>query len=130
MNGSWVRAIRGATTVAENSSEEIRRATRELLQMMSDKNHLTGQDIISIIFTVTDDLDATFPAEAARELGWNMVPLLCAREIPVPGSLRKCVRVLMHAYLSCPRDQVCHVYLGRAANLRPDLQNVSDDKKG
>ncbi len=119
--GVRVRGIRGAVTVTENTRAAIVAATRELLLRIVAENGLEPEDIVSIIFTVTPDLNAAFPAEAARECGWNSVPLLCATEIPVPGSLEKCVRVLVHAYLERSQEEVRHVYLGEAARLRPDL---------
>lgn len=117
----WVRGIRGAVTVTENTPEAIREATKSLLSLIASENGISDKDIVSIIFTVTPDLNAAFPAEAARELGWNFVPLLCATEIPVPGSLEKCIRVLVHAYMSCSQEEVRHIYLGEAIKLRPDL---------
>src|SRR5215469_9676403 len=92
----YCRGIRGATTVERNASEEILAATKELLQLMVERNNLLVEDIASAIFTVTEDLDAAFPAAAARAMGWTEVPLLDAREIPVPNSLSKCIRVMLH----------------------------------
>ncbi|MGB9791264.1 MAG: chorismate mutase [Thermacetogeniaceae bacterium] len=127
MGSLWVRGIRGAVTVTENTPEAIREATKNLLLFIVSENNITSNDIVSIIFTVTPDLNAAFPAEAARELGWNFVPLLCATEIPVPGSLEKCIRVLVHAYMSCSQEEVRHVYLGEAVKLRPDLTTKAVD---
>lgn len=121
MDKVWIRGIRGAVTVTENTPETIREATKSLLSLIASENKITSEDIISIIFTVTNDLNAAFPAQAARELGWNLVPLLCATEIPVPGSLDKCIRVLVHAYMSCSQEEVRHIYLGDSMKLRPDL---------
>lgn len=121
MDKVWIRGIRGAVTVTENTPEAIREATKSLLSLIASENKITSKDIISIIFTVTNDLNAAFPAQAARELGWNLVPLLCTTEIPVPGSLEKCIRVLVHAYMSCSQEEVRHIYLGDAMILRPDL---------
>jgi chorismate mutase len=117
----WVRGIRGAVTVAENTYQEIISATEQLLTLIMKENGLDSERIISIIFSMTADLDAVFPAEAARRMGWSMVPLLCTKEIPVTGSMKRCIRVLMHAYMSCTQTEVRHVYLGEAAGLRPDL---------
>ncbi len=117
----WVRGIRGAATVLENTPESIRGTAKNLLAVIARENALEPAKIISIIFSVTPDLDAAFPAEAARELGWVQVPLFCTAEIPVPGALTMCVRVLIHAYLACDQDEVRHVYLGDAVFLRPDL---------
>ena len=119
-----MRAIRGATTVDSDTPERIRRATRELLETIVARNEFTSGDVISAIFTVTDDLRSEFPAHAARELGWLDVPLLCTMEIPVPGSLRKCIRVLLHIESAKARADIRHVYLHDARTLRPDL--VSD----
>ena len=117
-----VRGIRGATTVAEDETEIILQATRELLEAIVKENaDMKPEDIGSAIFTVTDDLTATFPAQAARQMGWNMVPMMCAREIPVPGSLPKAIRVLVHWNTETPQSQIKHVYLRDAVKLRPDL---------
>ncbi len=128
MDKVWVRGIRGAVTIKENTPKAIREAAKDLLSLIAAENKITSRDIISIIFTVTNDLDAAFPAEAARELGWNLVPLLCATEIPVPGSLEKCIRVLIHAYMSCSQEEVRHIYLGDAVKLRPDLNEKKENK--
>jgi chorismate mutase len=119
------RAIRGATTVESDTPEQIRRATRELLETIVDRNGITSADVISAIFTVTHDLTSEFPAHAARELGWLDVPLLCTLEIPVPGSLARCIRVLLHVESDAPRTGIRHVYLHDARALRPDLASES-----
>ena len=124
MNDRPMRAIRGATTVESDTPEQIRGATRELLETIVARNDFTSGDVISAIFTVTDDLRSEFPAHAARELGWLDVPLLCTMEIPVPGSLGKCIRVLLHIESAKARTEIRHVYLHDARGLRPDL--VSD----
>lgn len=116
-----VRAIRGATTVANNNAEEILRETEKLLIDVYEKNRLKEDDIISIIFTVTNDLDATFPAIAARNLGWTSIALMCTNEINVPGSLEKCIRVLFHVNSDKKNDEIKHVYLNNAKVLRPDF---------
>jgi chorismate mutase len=117
-----VRGIRGAVQAAENQPEAILSATRELLAAIQAANpDLQPGDIASILFTVTSDLDAAFPAQAARQPGWQSVPLMCAWEIPVPGSLPRVVRILVHWNTSLAQDQVRHVYLGEAARLRPDI---------
>jgi len=121
MGDRTTRAIRGATTVDADSPGEIRHATRELLETIVARNGITKADVISAIFTVTHDLTSEFPAHAARELGWLDVPLLCTLEIPVPGSLPKCIRVLLHVQTSASREEVRHVYLHAARALRPDL---------
>ena len=116
------RGIRGATTVAEDDPDQILQATRELLEAIVKENaDMKPEDIGSAIFTVTEDLAATFPAQAARQMGWNMVPMMCAREIPVPGSLPKAIRVLVHWNTDTPQSQIKHVYLRDAVKLRPDL---------
>jgi len=125
MGDRRARAIRGATTVESDSPEQIRRATRELLETIVDRNGITSADVISAIFTVTHDLTSEFPAHAARELGWLDVPLLCTLEIPVPGSLTRCIRVLLHVESDVPRTGIRHVYLHDARTLRPDLVQES-----
>lgn len=117
----FVRAIRGATTAEENSPEKITVATKELLVEIIEKNHLDVDEVISVILTSTVDLNSAFPATAARELGWKFVPLMCASEINVPGSLEKCVRVLIHAYTDKKPEDINHIYLNGAKVLRPDL---------
>ena len=119
-----MRAIRGAITVDGNLRDAILEATSELLLAITAANDLDAADVVSAIFTMTADLDAAFPAEAARQLGWSQVPLLCTREIPVPGSLPRCIRVLLHAEMDRPRDKVMHVYLREAVRLRPDLSSA------
>jgi chorismate mutase len=116
-----MRALRGAITVDADSPELILDATRALLREMMLLNSLEPDRLVSVIFTATPDLTAVFPARAARELGWNDVPLLCMTEMTVPGSLQRCVRVLMHAELPASAGRGRHVYLGDAAELRPDL---------
>ena len=125
MGDRRARAIRGATTVESDTPEQIRRATRELLETIVDRNGITSADVISAIFTVTHDLTSDFPAHAARELGWLDVPLLCTLEIPVPGSLARCIRVLLHVESDVPRTVIRHVYLHDARTLRPDLAQES-----
>jgi len=116
-----VRGVRGATTAIANESDAILRATREVLQEMVTRNGIQVGDIAAAYFTVTDDLDAAFPAQAARELGWDFTPLLDAREIPVPGSLPRCIRVMLLWNTERSADQVVHVYRNGAVILRPDL---------
>lgn len=117
----YCRGIRGATTVASNDREEILAATTELLQLLVERNDLHSDHIASVIFTATDDLDAEFPAVAARSLGWVETALMCAREIPVPGSLRKCIRVLIHVNTTRSATEIQHVYLREAISLRPSF---------
>ncbi len=117
-----MRGIRGAITVEENSARAIGRATRELLQAMMEANNVRVEDIISVFFTLTSDLNAAFPAATAREMpGWNRIPMLCAVEVDVPGSLGRCIRVLMLADINLGQREIKHVYLREAAKLRPDL---------
>jgi chorismate mutase len=115
-----LQGIRGATTVAHNDAREILDATDELLRALIEANELQPDDIVSALFTVTRDLDAAFPARAAEEFGWNIVALLHATEIPVPGSLPKCIRLLVHAYTGRSRAEIKHCYLRGATVLRPD----------
>jgi chorismate mutase len=117
-----IQGVRGATVAVENTSEAILSATREmLLKIMAVNPGLQTEDLASAFFTVTVDLNATYPARAAREIGWMAVPLICAREIPVPGELPRCVRVLLHWNTNVPQADVHHVYLNEAVQLRPDL---------
>ena len=116
------RGIRGATTVPADDAGLILQTTRELLEAILEENEgMQPEDVGSAIFTVTDDLTATFPAQAAREMGWDMVPMLCGREIPVPGSLPRVIRVLVHWNTEVPQSEIRHVYLHDAVKLRPDL---------
>ena len=116
-------ALRGATTVEENEERAILDATDELMREILDRNALTAEDLVSCIFTLTEDLDAQFPAVAAREMGLTAVPLLHAREIPVPGSMARVIRVLIHAYAPVGHRSA-HVYLGEARKLRLDLHGA------
>lgn len=113
-------AVRGATSVDTNDAESIGAATGSLLEEMLSRNHLVPRQIVSCIFTTTDDLDAEFPAVSAREMGLDRVPLLCAREIAVPGAMSSVVRVLIHYYADPGHDPE-PVYLGEASKLRSDL---------
>jgi chorismate mutase len=113
-------AIRGATTVDEDDASAIRTATAELLRRIVAVNDLTPADVISALFTLTPDLRSAFPAHAARELGWTDVALLCTMEIPVPGAIARCIRVLLHVETTTPRKQLRHVYLRGARALRPE----------
>ena len=120
-----IRGIRGAITVEADEPELILAATRELLESILRANDITEFDeVISAIFTTTSDLKSTFPAEAARRLGMGQVPLLCAQEIPVPGSMPRCIRVLIHANLDRSPAEVRHVYLRDAQKLRPDMKSA------
>jgi chorismate mutase len=114
-------ALRGAIGVESNDAGQILEGTAELMRTILERNGLATGDVVSCIFTVTDDLDAEFPAVAARAVGFDRVPLLCAREIPVPGSMPRVIRVLIHYYAQHEHEPV-HVYLGGAEALRTDLQ--------
>jgi chorismate mutase len=116
-----VRAIRGATTVENNSESDIINGTYTLLKEILLRNSLEQDDIISVIFSATRDLDAAFPAVAARKLGWTNTALMCTNEIYVPGSLEKCIRVLIHINTAKGIEEIRHVYLNGAKVLRPDL---------
>ncbi len=118
-----LRALRGAVTVTENDSDAILSATEELVHEVMERNQLRVEDMVSCIFTCTDDLDAEFPAVAARRLGLSSVPLLCAREINVPGSLPRVIRLLLHCYAD-PDTEARHVYLREAVSLRRDLEGA------
>lgn len=116
-----IRGFRGATTVEQDDAVEILTRTEELLLEMARANGIEPDDMVSICFTLSPDLHATFPAEAARRIGWQYVPVICMREIDVPHGLPKAVRVLMHAETALTPRQVRHVYQGRAVSLREDL---------
>jgi chorismate mutase len=118
-----LRGVRGAIVVDKDDTQEIIAATKELLLAILDANPtLQTNDLASAYFTVTDDLSSAYPARAARQLGWGEVPLMCAREIPVPGGLPRCIRVLLHWNTDLTQGAINHVYLGEATGLRPDLQ--------
>ena len=116
-------ALRGATTVTVNDAPSILDATEELMVELLGRNELRAEEVVSCIFTLTDDLDAEFPAVAARKLGLSAVPLLCAREVKVPGSLERVIRVMMHCYGE-DGHRPRHVYLGEARRLRLDLEGA------
>ena len=116
-----VQALRGATTCDANTKSEITDKTQQLVHELLTRNEVPHDDLVSIIFTATEDLTAEFPATAARGIGLGDVPLLCARELAIEGALPRVVRVLVHCYTSRPRDGLHHVYLGAARALRDDL---------
>jgi chorismate mutase len=116
-----VRGIRGATTTAVNTAEAIAAATDRLLREMIGRNGVRAEDVAAVFFTTTPDLNAEFPAAAARALGWRKVPLLCATEIDVPGRLASCIRVLMLVNTDQAQAHIRHIYLEGATRLRPDL---------
>jgi chorismate mutase len=116
-----VRAVRGATTVAEDTPEAITERVVALLRRILERNGLGEDDIISILFTATGDIVSTFPATAARSMGLGAVPLICARELSIVGSVDHCIRVMLHVTTERARDQIHHVYLEGAQGLRDDL---------
>lgn len=118
------RGVRGATTVESNTKEAILKATRQLLALMIRMNGLQPSDIASAVFTLTKDLNAEFPALAARQMGWIEVPMLCSYELEVPGSLPKCVRILVHWNTQRSQSEIHHVYIHDAVSLRPDLSKL------
>jgi len=116
-----VRAARGAIGVAQDEAETLLEATERLLARVIERNAIATDDLVSVLFTATDDLRSAFPAEAARRMGLGRVPLLCAREIPVEGSMPRVVRLLVHFHTERSSDEVSHVYLDGAESLRDDL---------
>jgi chorismate mutase len=118
------RGVRGATTVDHNEREEILVATRQLLGLMIRINGIEARDVASALFTTTPDIDAEFPALAARQLGWLDVPLLCGHEMTVPGSLPLCIRVMLHWNTTKSQQAIEHVYVREAKRLRPDLSKL------
>lgn len=116
-----LRGLRGATTVDADTEDEINERVQELVRQMLDRNRVDKDDLVSIIFTATDDIHSVFPATAARALGLGDVPLICARELDIVGATPRCIRVLMHLYTDTPRGDLHHVYLEGARNLRDDL---------
>ena len=122
-----VRALRGAITVDHDEPEEIRRRTIELLTRLFERNDLGFDDVISILFTATDDLTSLPPAAGARAFGLTDVPLLCAQEMPTEGGLPGCIRLMLHVETDRPRTDLRHVFLRRATMLRPELAEPGDD---
>ncbi|WP_274651641.1 chorismate mutase [Paenibacillus humicola] len=117
-----VRGVRGAITVDANEEQPILNATTDLLERVVAANGIVPDDICSVFVTVTRDLDATFPARAIRTMpGWELVPLMCALEVPVKGSLEKCIRLMVMINTEKTQQQIEHIYMGRAQALRPDL---------
>ena len=119
------RGVRGATTVKANTREAILEATAELLQAMAEANGLDSEDVASAFFTSSPDLNAEFPALAARQMGWTNVALLCGHEMQVPGSLLMCLRILLHVNTEKKASEIVHVYLHGARVLRPDFESRS-----
>lgn len=117
-----IRGIRGAITIKENSAEEISLATERVVKEVIKENDILPNSVASVLISVTDDVNAGFPAKVLRQLdGWKYVPVMCMREIPVPGSLPKCIRVMFHVNTDINQEQIKHVYLEGAQVLRPDL---------
>jgi chorismate mutase len=116
-----VRALRGATTIDRDERDHLIERTQELIAALFERNGLTEDDLISIVFTATDDISSAYPAEAAREAGITHVPLLCARELEIDGGIERCIRLLVHAYTARPPRDLRHPYLHHARQLRTDL---------
>ncbi len=123
------RGIRGATTAEDNTEEAILEATRELLYIIIRVNNIRPEEVASAHFTTTVDLNATYPALAARQLGWYDAALLCGHEMLVPGSLGKCIRVLINWNTTRRIDEIIHVYLREAKSLRPDRETISESEE-
>lgn len=118
------RGVRGATTADANTPEAILHATRQLLALLIRQNGMREEDVASVIFTTTSDLNAEFPALAARQLGWLDVALICVHEMDVPGALPRCIRVLLHWNTAKAPGEIVHVYIKEAARLRPDRSEL------
>ncbi len=116
-----MRGIRGAITVEKNEREQILTAAGNLLEAIIEANNINREEIVSIIFTMTSDLNKVYPAVAARELGYTDVPLLCYQELAVENSLPRCIRIMLYINRDCELDKIKHIYLGEAKKLRPDL---------
>lgn len=119
-----LRGLRGATTIEENTELEIVDATEKLMRELITINEVMAENVASVFLSVTEDIDAAFPAKALRRLeGWTHVPVMCMREIPVANSLKKCIRVMVHMNTDKKQTEIKHVYLEKALILRPDLNN-------
>ena len=116
-----VRAIRGATTLDRDDRDHLIERTQELIHAVFERNDLVEEDLVSVVFTATADIDSAYPAEAAREAGFVHTPLLCARELQIVGGIERCIRVLVHAYTTRDKHELRHVYLHNARQLRTDL---------
>jgi chorismate mutase len=117
-----IRGVRGAITVSENSEAKIVAATEKLLKKMVHDNQIQPDMVASVFISVTEEVTAAFPAKALRQLdGWSFVPVMCMKEIPVPGSLKHCIRVMMHVNTTQTQDSISHIYLDGAEGLRPDI---------
>jgi chorismate mutase len=121
MTTQRVRAIRGATTVDVDTRDEVIERTKELVRTVIDRNGIDPEDLVSILFTATDDIRSAFPAEAAREAGLTYVPLMCARELDIIDGIERCIRIMVHVHTSRTADELRHPYLHGARQLRTDL---------
>jgi chorismate mutase len=121
MSAERVRAVRGATTVEHDTRDEVIARTQELVAAILERNGIEDEDMVSILFTATDDIRSAFPAEAAREAGLTRVPLMCARELAIEGGIERCIRIMLHVYTTLGSDELRHPYLHRARQLRTDL---------
>ncbi|MCI0819438.1 MAG: chorismate mutase [Chloroflexi bacterium] len=121
-----VRGVRGATTIEANTVEAVLEATQELLSAMVEANDIDAEDVASALFTTTPDVNAEFPAVAAREMGWEHVALLCGHEMSVPKALKMCLRILIHVNTDKPAKEIRHIYLRGATALRPDIGKQND----
>lgn len=121
-----VRGVRGATTIEANTVEAVLEATRELLSAMVEANDIDAEYVASALFTTTPDVNAEFPAVAAREMGWEHVALLCGHEMSVPKALKMCLRILIHVNTDKPAKEIRHIYLRGATALRPDIEREND----
>ena len=128
MSGMMVRGVRGATTVEANSVEAILEASRDLLSAMIKANEIDVDSVASAFFTTTPDLNAEFPAVAARNMGWTHVALLCGHEMNKPGALPMCLRILLHVNTDRPAHDIRHVYLRGARVLRPDIDETAESR--
>ncbi len=127
INGKLLKGIRGAIQVNKNEKKEILQKTIELLEKMIQENNVRDEDIVSVFFTVTKDINMEFPAYALREMGLKHVPALCAKEIDVPKSMKRVIRILIHVYTNLSQKEIKHQYLGDTKILRPDLSRGKND---
>ncbi len=117
-----IRGVRGAITVQQNAEDEISTATERLAKQMIKENEIDPDTVASVFISVTEDITAGFPAKALRQIeGWSLVPVMCMQEIPVPGSLPKCIRIMFHVNTDARQNEINHIYLEGASVLRPDL---------
>ncbi|KGP73015.1 chorismate mutase [Pontibacillus yanchengensis] len=124
-----IRGVRGATTVEANKEQEILTNTNELLVEMIQQNSIKAEDVASVFISTTEDLNDTFPAKALRQVeGWTYVPVMCMQEIPVPNSLERCIRVMIHFNTEQEQNEVHHLYHNRAVQLRPDLVRRDEEE--